>query len=187
MALLGCPHRCHTRSITGGRGIDAPPLPPRRPVAPPLMISPRFYMRADISRFALAVLVFAAPVLAAQRPLLLVPQPREATLDRTIVLARGVSIAVPADSEDAFAARELRRALQDAGVPIARDGGSARLQFLRANGAAAKALMDRTHTAFTPAMHDAGYLIVNSGSTISVIGATAPGVFYGAQTVKQLI
>ena len=135
----------------------------------------------------MAASILAAPSLTAQRPLRLVPQPREARLDRTIVLARGISIAMPADSEDAFAARELRQSLQDAGVPIARDAGSAHVQFLRASSPAAKALLDRTHTEFSAAMRDEGYVIVNAGSTISVIGATAPGVFYGAQTVKQLV
>ena len=151
------------------------------------MISSRFHMRAASLRLVMAALVLAAPTLAAQRPLLLVPQPREARLDRTIVLARGISISMPADSEDAFAARELRQSLQDAGVPIARDAGSAHIQLLRASSPAAKTLLDRTHTEFSIAMRDEGYVIVNAGSTVSVIGATAPGVFYGAQTVKQLV
>jgi hexosaminidase len=151
------------------------------------MISSGFSMRTLCSTLVVIALGVTAATASAQRQLLLVPQPREARLDRTIVLARGISVAVPSDSEDAFAARELRQALQDAGVPVARDAGSARVQLLRAGSAAARALMDRTHTEFSPAMQSEGYLIVNAGSTITVIGASAPGVFYGAQTVKQLV
>ena len=151
------------------------------------MNSSRLSMRAFRSGLVVLATVVTASVAFAQRPLLLVPQPREAKLDRTITLTRGISIATPSDSEDAFAARELRQSLQDAGVPVARGGGSASVQLLRANSAAAKALLAKTHTEFSPAMQDEGYVIVNSGSMISVIGATAPGVFYGAQTLKQLI
>lgn len=134
-----------------------------------------------------AALALAATGVAAQGPLLLVPQPRDAQLNRSVVLTRGLSVATPSDPDDAFAARDLRQTLEAAGVPIARDGGSARIQLLRANSAAAKALMDRTHTELAPAMREEGYVIVNSGTTLSVIGATAQGVFYGAQTAKQLV
>ena len=151
------------------------------------MISPRLSMRAASFRLAAIALLFTAPTLAAQRTLLLVPQPRESRLDRTIVLAHGISVAMPSDSDDAFAARELRQSLQDAGVPVGRDGGSARVQLLRASSAAGRALLSTTHVEFSPAMRDEGYVIVNAGSTITVIGATASGVFYGAQTVKQLV
>ena len=97
----------------------------------------------------MAAMTLAAEGLAAQGPLLLVPQPRDARLDRSVVLVRGLSVPTPSDSADAFAARDLRQALQDAGVPIAREGGSARIQLLRASSTAAKGLMDRTHAEFT--------------------------------------
>ena len=144
-------------------------------------------MRAARTMAIMAAMTLAAEGLAAQGPLLLVPQPRDARLDRSVVLVRGLSVPTPSDSADAFAARDLRQALQDAGVPIAREGGSARIQLLRASSTAAKGLMDRTHAEFTPAMQEEGYLIINSGTTLSVIGASAQGVFYGAQTVKQLV
>ena len=36
-------------------------------------------------------------------------------------------------------------------------------------------------------MHDEGYVIMPDGNRLVVIGATSAGVFYGAQTVKQLV
>ncbi len=111
---------------------------------------------------------------AAQSPLLLVPQPREARVERDVRLARGVDVVVPGDKDDAFAARDLRDALKEAGVPVATSGGgSARITFVRGK-------LDAD-------MRDEGYLLVPEGNTLKVIGATAAGVFYGAQTVKQLI
>ncbi|HET9683044.1 MAG TPA: beta-N-acetylhexosaminidase [Gemmatimonadaceae bacterium] len=137
--------------------------------------------------FALA-LFFGAFHAGAQRPLLLVPQPREAAAERDVTLAHGLEVVLPPDSADAFAARDLRDALKDAGVPITRTGaGSARIVFLRAGGSAARALLARHRVAFDSAMSAEGYVLVPEGRTLTVIGATPAGVFYGAQTVKQLV
>jgi hexosaminidase len=141
-------------------------------------------MRRSLLSLALAASPFVA---RAQRPVTLVPQPREIRADHDVTLTRGLEIVVPSDSADAFAARDLSDALKDAGVPIAARGGSARIVLLRAGSAAARALLARRGTAFDEAMHDEGYAIVPDGLTLNVVGATAQGVFYGAQTVKQLV
>ncbi|MEO7454771.1 MAG: family 20 glycosylhydrolase [Gemmatimonadaceae bacterium] len=120
---------------------------------------------------------------AAQAPFLLVPQPREARAERDVVLARGLDVVVPADADDAFAARDLRDALREVGVANA---GSVRVVLLRAGAAAAKPLLARAG-GLDSAMRDEGYVIVPAGNTLNVIGASARGVFYGAQTVKQLV
>ena len=144
-------------------------------------------MRHPVRSFLMTMQLALPAHLSAQHPLLLVPQPREARVAREITLARGLSIVLPADSADAFAARDLRDALRDAGVPIASGSGSARIVFLRSSSPAAKGLMTRASSALDAAMRDEGYLLVPDGSTLTVIGATAAGVFYGAQTVKQLV
>jgi hypothetical protein len=125
----------------------------------------------------------------AQRPLLLVPQPREAAAQRDIVLAHGLEIAMPADSADAFAARDLRDVLRDAGVPIASraGGGSARIALLRTSSASGRSLLDRHDVAFDSAMTAEGYVLIPDGRTLNVVAATPAGVFYGAQTIKQLV
>lgn len=134
------------------------------------------------------VLLGLPPLVQAQRPLLLVPQPREVTADRDVVLTRGLEIGIPADGADAFTAHDLRDALHDAGVPIVATGrGSASITLLRLGSAAARALVARHTVTFEPAMHDEGYLLVPDGTTLNVVAATAEGVFYGAQTVKQLV
>ncbi|MEP7000774.1 MAG: family 20 glycosylhydrolase [bacterium] len=132
------------------------------------------------------MLLVATPLLAQQQQLLLVPQPREGRVEREVSLPRGLDVAIPADSADAFAARDLRDALREAGVPVA-GSGSAKVVLLRSTSAAAKALLARSHATFADDMHDEGYLLVPDGATLNVIGATSSGVFYGAQTVKQLV
>jgi hypothetical protein len=137
----------------------------------------------------LALLALAATRVEAQRPLLLVPQPREAAPVRDVVLAHGLEVAVPADSADAFAARDLRDVLREAGVPVAtRAGsGSARVALLRTSSASGRSLLERHKVAFDSAMKAEGYVLVPDGRTLNVIAATPAGVFYGAQTVKQLV
>jgi hypothetical protein len=135
-----------------------------------------------------ALALLALPELGrAQRPLLLVPQPREARADHDVALARGLDIVVPSDSADAFAARDLRDALREAGVPLATRVGSARVVLLRAGAPSARALLARRGVTFDEAMREEGYALVPDGLTLNVVAATAAGVFYGVQTVKQLV
>jgi hypothetical protein len=139
-------------------------------------------------RLLTCLALIALPSLArGQRPLSLVPQPRESSADHDVALTRGLEIVVPADSADAFTARDLRDALRGVGVPIATRGGSARIVLLRAGSAAARGLLVRRGVVFDPAMHDQGYALVPDGLTLNVVGATPQGVFYGAQTVRQLV
>lgn len=141
-------------------------------------------MRHTALLFAIAATTAGAQT---PRPLMLVPQPREARAERDVTLARGLEVLTPSDSADAFSAHDLRDALREFGVPVARGAGSARIVLLRATVPAARALMTKAGFAFDPAMKDEGYVIVPDGSTLTVIGESAAGVFYGSQTVKQLI
>ncbi len=52
----------------------------------------------------------------------------------------------------------------------------------------ARELLAKYHLSFEPAMHDEGYAIVPSANAgLTIIAETDAGLFYGAQTVKQLI
>ena len=141
-------------------------------------------------RFVTSLALCLAPAaVLAQRPLLLVPQPREARAVRDLALTRGLEIAIPSDDADAFAARDLRDALREAGVSVAtRSGtGSGRIVLLRAGSPAATALLARTGVALDSAMRGEGYALIPEGRTLNVVAATSTGIFYGAQTVKQLV
>jgi hexosaminidase len=144
-------------------------------------------MRRALPSMVLASLLAFPLATFAQASLLLVPQPREGRVERNVSLAKGIEVAIPSDTDDAFAARDLRDALREAGVPIVTQAGSARIVFLRSSSPAARALMSRGRLSIDQAMRDEGYLLVPDGNTLAVIGTTAPGVFYGAQTVKQLV
>ena len=97
-----------------------------------------------------------------------------------------IAVLAPRDKEDEFTAEDLRGALKsDAAHSIAEDRAFIRLE--RADEPVGKELLEHNHLAFDPAMHDEGYAIVPDGDHgVAVIAETATGLFYGAQTVKQL-
>ncbi len=65
---------------------------------------------------------------------------------------------------------------------------AAEVRLLRADTSLGKELMERQHLKFDPVMHDEGYVMVPDGTRgLAVIAETAAGLFYGAQTAKQLI
>ncbi len=132
---------------------------------------------------------FATPS-AAQTDLRLIPQPREMTMvGAPVSVAQGITITRPSNAEDRFAASDLTTALKDRGIRVVagESGPGTRVVFLRADASAARTLLRRHSLTVDSAMHDEGYVIVPDGNRLVVIGATGAGVFYGAQTVKQLV
>ena len=60
--------------------------------------------------------------------------------------------------------------------------------FLMAETQAAKEILAKKHLSFDPGMHDEGYVIAMPvAGTVAVIAETTAGLFYGAQTLKQLV
>ncbi|MDE3163464.1 MAG: family 20 glycosylhydrolase, partial [Acidobacteriota bacterium] len=118
----------------------------------------------------------------------LIPAPRECTAVASIPLGSGaIRVEAEPNADDAFAASDLEDALKVRGVHVAaRDAIIVRL--LHADSPAAKQLLARHSLTLDAAMRDEGYVIVPDGSRgLAVIADTTTGVFYGAQTVKQLI
>ncbi|MGO9316849.1 MAG: family 20 glycosylhydrolase [Terracidiphilus sp.] len=125
----------------------------------------------------------AAPTCADLR---LVPAPRECIAVQPIPIG-GIGFFVTADKnvEDQFAVEDL---IEDrlGKRTVRSDAPFIRLE--RAQGDAAQALLAANHLSFDPAMHNEGYILVPDGQGgLAVIAETSAGIFYGAQTVKQLI
>jgi hypothetical protein len=131
------------------------------------------------------------PSLAAAQ-LHLIPSPREVTAFGTTSLPNGIVVDPPANADDRFAATDLVETLRARGI-AARLGpasGSARITMARAGSAAARRLLASQNLIFTAPMGDEGYVIVSEGITpahLTIIGGTGAGVFYGVQTLKQLV
>jgi hexosaminidase len=127
-----------------------------------------------------------SPLLAQSDAPRLLPAPRElhATVAEPIAAA---SVLVPAkNSEDEFAAQQLRSYLESRGIAD-RGREVVRVTLLRADSAEAKRLLAENKLSFDAAMQAEGYVIVSSRRSIAVIGETGAGVFYGVQTLKQMV
>jgi hexosaminidase len=123
----------------------------------------------------------------AERPPL-IPQPREFTARPNLSLAAGVRILVPgADAEDRFAASSLKDALESRAVRLRATDSAVRFWLLRDTTSRAKALLHREELAIDASMQTEGYVLVTGQHDAWVIGHTAAGVFYGAQTLAQLV
>lgn len=139
-------------------------------------------MRLNQLLSAFATFVVAAAFAHAQTAALkLIPMPREVHPVSEVQLAgKGIRILCKKCSpDDQFAASDLAATLKDRNIPVSHSGFRveiARMPHALPAGAT-----------FDDAMKPEGYVISASGNKLTVIGATAEGVFYGVQTVKQLI
>jgi hypothetical protein len=115
----------------------------------------------------------------------LIPEPRQGRLQGTAPLA-SVTIVASSNAEDRFAAADLAAALAERGVKVGATG-AVRVRLLRAGTPAAAAVLKAAGYAFTPEMRDEGYVLVAARARVDVVGETGAGVFYGAQTLKQLV
>jgi hexosaminidase len=133
--------------------------------------------------------VLLATPLAAQGDLRLIPQPREMRVEGSVSVANGIAISRPTNAEDRFAALDLANTLKERGIRVVtgETGQRPHVVLLRAGASAAQSVLRRHSLTFDSAMKDEGYVITPDGNRIVVIGTTSAGVFYGAQTVKQLV
>ncbi len=122
-----------------------------------------------------ASLLVVASTLPAQSPALkLIPVPREVHALADQPLPRGVRILCQScDTDDQFAAEDLAATLRDRSIPT--------------TAGFTIELTHRNAASFPAEMKPEGYTIAAAGTTLTVTGATPEGLFYGAQTVKQLI
>ena len=140
-------------------------------------------MRPHASRALLAISLLAtalrapAALNAQTAPLHLIPQPRQVTPHGDQPLPNGVQILCPnCDPEDTFAADDLRQTLADRNIPTTDPNGLRITLGRHAND-----------PGLTPEMKPEGYLIQSGPNQLTLTAATAAGLFYAAQTAKQLV
>ncbi len=127
------------------------------------------------SRLPLVVVLATLSLAAhAQTSLHLIPIPREVRALPDQPLPHGVRILCPAcNPEDQFAADDLARTLAERGTPTSSPSGFP---------------ITLTRLATLPAdMQAEGYTVTSTPTGLTVAAASASGLFYGAQTVKQLV
>jgi hexosaminidase len=117
----------------------------------------------------------------------LLPVPREYSGANVIPLQRGVTIINDGSPEDRFSAGDLSDWLQQLNIPTQRDRSAVSVELLRTSSRAAQRILDSAEVKIDPAMHEEGYAIVPTRKGTAVVADTPAGIFYGVQTVKQLI
>jgi len=145
----------------------------------------------------IAFLALASCTLAAQSAphstpaqLRLIPQPRECAPTAVLSIAKGVRILPAKDVDDQFAASDLAQTLAARGVSafIGTVGdAAATVEILRTSDAAATTRLAAAHLAFDSPMQAEGYALITAGNAVTVIAASSEGVFYGLQTLKQMV
>lgn len=132
--------------------------------------------------FRTASLLLALTTLAsAQQPSIkLIPMPREIRPVASEALHNGVRVvcASPCSADDKFAASDLTDMLKERNIATTSPSGF----LIEINR-----LANHPSPHFTAEMKPEGYIITAGHNSLTVTGATAEGVFYGVQTVKQLI
>jgi hypothetical protein len=149
------------------------------PVVPSIMIAPRLLP---------ALLVVIAASAGGQPDAHLIPKPREIITGELAPLGKDIVVVPGADEDDRFAARDLVDALKMRGLkPSLGAGKGYAISFLRLGSPLATKNLDQNKLAFSDEMKTDGYVLISAKNETVVIAASAVGIFYGAQTVKQLV
>ena len=118
----------------------------------------------------------AAPTCA---DLKLVPAVRECTGVKSVTLgSAGLRIVSDRNAEDEFAAKELEESLKERGIVVGKETATT-IHLERVTAEHAKETFEKPEEAYKIAPAD--------GRSLTVSAETGAGIFYGVQTVKQLI
>jgi hypothetical protein len=144
-----------------------------------------------------AFMLFNSAVYSASLPL--TPYPNQLELGGRVVggafqegvfhVGPRVSIDVIGNAEeDRFAASLLSADLSSLdGVVAGKGKGIARIVLARADSAAGKQIMEATGLPLPAEADEEGYILVVTPQGASIVSKTAAGIFYGVQTLRQLL
>jgi hypothetical protein len=123
----------------------------------------------------------------------LIPAPREIKPAAVLPLTAGLQVncASPCDAEDAFAVADFKAFLAERHIPVATSASAPHIFLTRDTTPLGKSILTEslpTPTAATPPDFAAeGYALIPDKDGLALTAHTASGIFYGLQTVKQLI
>ncbi|MCU0635332.1 MAG: beta-N-acetylhexosaminidase [Gemmatimonadaceae bacterium] len=133
--------------------------------------------------------LMGAPLAAQSGAPALIPLPREYAAQPDQPVRAGFFVVAGDDADDRFAGDDLLGTLGARGVPIARSAQTAGVQvhLHRVGTAGAQRALARGGLAFDSTMRAEGYVLLTGEGVVDVVAASAQGIFYGLQTVKQLV
>ncbi|MDA1081181.1 MAG: beta-N-acetylhexosaminidase [Gemmatimonadetes bacterium] len=146
------------------------------------------------SPIAAGVLLLCAPLAALTAQGVdphLIPKPREISEGSYVAIPRTVSITASGAAEDRFAAGDLASTLRDRGLSASvvanPAAGTYRVLLVRADTPLGTQVLAAAGLTLGDEQRAEGYVLVTNEDRAVVIAASAAGIFYGAQTVKQLM
>ncbi len=159
---------------------------------------PRFFQIAWVGLMLAGSTAVPAAAFAQAPDPHLIPRPREIKTGSYVAIPRSVSISAAASGDDRFAATELANTLRDRGLRTSTTAtatattptpttGTYRVTLARADSPVGRQLLDAYALALNGDQRAEGYAIVSDKDQTVVVAASAAGIFYGVQTVKQLI
>ncbi len=116
----------------------------------------------------------------------LVPRPREVIRRPAQPLADGVRIESAARS-DTLAVRSLAEMLRERGISASAAGRGLTVRLLRSDSPQGRAALTTAGLRWEAAMREEGYALVTGQGSATIIASAPSGIFYGVQTLGQLI
>ena len=119
----------------------------------------------------------------------LIPKPREITTGEVAPLGRSIDITVATNDDDRFTARDLADALKERGLKAGIGPGGAtayKITLARVDSPVAQRTLKDLNLSFDDSMKSEGYVLLTTKDGAIAIANTSAGVFYAAQTLKQL-
>jgi hypothetical protein len=146
-------------------------------------------------RRTLASLLALAGSAAAQNPApLLIPMPREIrpAADQPLTAGLQITCSAPCDAEDAFAIDDLKASLAARSVAV-NNSSPVNILVTRYGSPLSQSIYkeslppESSDLPMPDAMKAEGYAIIPDGKGLAITAASAEGIFYALQTVKQLV
>jgi hypothetical protein len=145
-------------------------------------------MSKRLFAFWFALLLSSPAIYPATLPL--TPYPNQLELGQGVFrVGTRVSIDIISNiEEDRFAASLLAGDLSSLdGVVAGKGKGSAHIVLARADSAAGKQILEKSRLQLPPQADEEGYILVVNSREASVVSKTGAGIFYGVQTLRQLL
>lgn len=121
----------------------------------------------------------------------LIPRPREMAAGTFVSIPRSIVIHAPGPADDRFAATDLAESLRERGfrasVGANFPADAYQVSLVRADNAVGAGVLRAAGLALGDDQRAEGYVLVTNDDRAVVVAASAAGLFYGAQTLRQVL